>query len=459
VKTREVGRIQRCGLKSAVLHLPDTWGIRHAHCLAPRGFSDRERGQHGGGLHRFESGAGGDGPRQLWINGSTREISCPHPRLADHGASGTGSRVPDMMENTRRWSGFVCPDCRFVFRVPRDHDGQGVVCPSCRRVLKIPATGDQTPALVVPLPVTPGQAPDKQPKRRKRKSRRGQSHNWDSAHAGSRVSSRREHRQMLWILSGGAVCLGLAVAMVLLAMDASDSKTRPAEPDARQTAEPAQSPSVFSETAFLAEAETLARRFLEATSVEELLPLVRNPEATGARMREFYPDGGVEPAGMTAFNTRTEVEHLGGGYAVTVRTGSFEEKTMAFSTTSEGLRIDWESWVGWSEMPWERFLEIRPQEPKLFRVMLGPVDYYNFGFSDDRKWRSYRLLSPDDEHSLYAYVERDSVLDARIRPSPDRKQTPLTLSLRFPPDPVSPNQVLVDKWHADGWVLDNPNDP
>lgn len=51
----------------------------------------------------------------------------------------------------RRWSGFVCPDCRFVFRVPRDHDGEGIICPSCRRMLRIPKEGDESAPLMAPL--------------------------------------------------------------------------------------------------------------------------------------------------------------------------------------------------------------------------------------------------------------------------------------------------------------------
>ncbi len=54
-------------------------------------------------------------------------------------------------EKSRRWGAFVCPDCRFVFRVPGDHDGVGIVCPSCRRMLRIPADGDAVAPLMAPI--------------------------------------------------------------------------------------------------------------------------------------------------------------------------------------------------------------------------------------------------------------------------------------------------------------------
>jgi hypothetical protein len=87
------------------------------------------------------------------------------------------------------------------------------------------------------------------------------------------------------------------------------------------------------------------------------------------------------------------------------------------------------------------------------------VEYYNFGFSDDRKWQSYLLVSPDEGHTLYAYAERGSVLDNRLKPSPDVKKTPLTLMLSFPAGAASGNQVLVDKFVAEGWMLETEESP
>ncbi len=49
----------------------------------------------------------------------------------------------------RRWSAYVCPDCRLVFRIPTDHDGRGVVCPCCARMLRIPsADGPLSPPVL-----------------------------------------------------------------------------------------------------------------------------------------------------------------------------------------------------------------------------------------------------------------------------------------------------------------------
>ncbi len=265
---------------------------------------------------------------------------------------------------------------------------------------------------------------------------------------------------MRWMLVGGGCLFALIVAGVLIAMlrvEAPQATMVQPRPAARET--PANTPDPMSDAAFLAAAKPLAESFLNATNAGELLPLVRDPATAEPRIRKFYPGGAIKPSGMAAFDTRAEVVREGSFLTVHVRTREFEEKPLTFIPTADGLRIDWESWVGWSEMPWQEFLASRPAKAALFRVSLGPVEYYNFAFSDDRKWRSYRLESPDGEHAVYGYAGLDTALDARLRPPPDVKKVRLTLSLRFPENASSPNQVIIDGLVTEGWVLEANQSP
>ncbi len=368
--------------------------------------------------------------------------------------------VPETMENARRWSGFVCPDCRFVFRVPREHDGRGVICPSCRRLLKVPLPEDATPPLVVPLP--PGASHAGEKKRRKGKSRRRAEHDWENSDDKTLESSRHTRRQMTWMLVGGVGFFALIVAGVLMIMLGGENELPTAPPPVAQLPPPLPedaAPAELSDAVFLAAAEPLAEKFLSAASVADLLPLVRNPQTAEARLRSKYPDGKIEAPGMSAFNPTGEVTRHGRAMTVKVGTGALDQKPLAFFMTPEGLKIDWESWAGWSEMSWDEFLTARPVSGKLFRVWLSPVDYYNFDFTDDVKWRSYRLTSPDEEHAVYGYVERGSAIDKQLIPSPDVVMTPLTVTLSFPANATSRNQVLVGKLVAEGWTLETEESP
>lgn len=369
------------------------------------------------------------------------------------------------MESARRWSGFVCPDCRFVFRVPRDHDGLGVVCPSCRRMLKIPTSSDKTPPLLVPLK---GAVPEEHvdghghKKRRMKKPRHSQSHAWDSDAGKARSSDREEKRQMFWMLLGGSTLFALIVAGVLMALLGGDKPVaRTPVPAAAQAVSKTaiHAAAQKSDAAFLAEAEPLTKKFLDAACIEDLVPLVRNPKLAEARMRRHYPDGKITPAGMSAFNTLSEISRYGQAISLNIRTGDFDEKAIAFFETPSGIKIDWESWVGWSEMPWEEFLATKPTQAKLFRLNLSPINYYNIGFADDRKWKSYRLISPDEKHAIYGYAEIGSVVNASLRSSLGNKPVCMILALRFPENAASANQVIIDKRIAEGWVLENEESP
>lgn len=261
---------------------------------------------------------------------------------------------------------------------------------------------------------------------------------------------------MLWMLAVGSTLFALIVAGVLkIILEEPPTATAQDRTDEVPAVEEVVPASVHLPDAdFLAAAEPLARAFLTAETADELLPLVRNPETSGPRIQSRFPDGKIEAPGMAAFNTRLDVTRQGAALSVLVRTDDMLEKRLAFFPAAEGLKIDWESWAGWSDMPWQEFLATKPEQAFMFRVVLSPVEYYNFGFTDDRKWQSYRLVSPDGEHAIYGYVEKGTPLELSLRLSPDIKQTDLTLLLKFPPNAVSRNQVLITQMLAEGWVLD-----
>ena len=169
-------------------------------------------------------------------------------------------------------------------------------------------------------------------------------------------------------------------------------------------------------------------------------------------MRTFYTAGKIEAAGLSQFNSSGSVSIREKFISLSVVTRDHEEKALALIETPQGLKIDWESWVGWSDISWEKFLATKPVTGHVFRVTVSAVEYYNFGFADESKWRSYRLISPDGENSLYGYVERGSVLEHRVRPDGDAKSLAMMLSLKFPEGATTNSQVVIETLVADGWV-------
>jgi hypothetical protein len=206
------------------------------------------------------------------------------------------------------------------------------------------------------------------------------------------------------------------------------------------------------ELELVAELEPLTKKFLEATTVEELLPLVRDRDKVEPKIRKFYPDGKVPAPGMSGFNATGNIAYRSKLASVSVRTREFELKQIAFIRMADGLKVDWESYVGWSEMSWAEFLTKKPTQPVLFRASLKAVEYYNFSFSDDRVWSSFQFRSADGESVVYGYAKKDSALSARLQPNDPKGTSLVTVRLKFLPGEASKNQVVIDSFVADGWV-------
>lgn len=398
--------------------------------------------------------------------------------------------VSETNENARRWNGYVCPVCRLVFRVPRDHDGRGLVCQSCRSLLRIPAAGEPTPPLLAEIVKTAGIAPqptatttstssptapsDTLPLLRGSRQGGRKRHSsttatdgsvlvsWDRKHSGRVSSGRRERRSMRWMLGGGLALFALVAGGGWVASQGggwvgkattevpTPPKTKPAE-----EAEIAALPPIMKRSlpSILAETEPLARKFLEAKTVDELLPLIRNPQRAKPRLQRQFPQGHIDPPGLEKFNTSGNLTFGDSSTVVDIRTRNFENRQLTFVETPVGLKIDWESWAGWSEMSWPELLAAPPTQATMFRLVVRRVDYYNFGFSDDNHWQSYSLESQDGEHMIFGYVQRGSATAANIQMGSEVDHAPMILKIHFPEKVAAfNNQVVIDEVVATDWL-------
>jgi len=387
--------------------------------------------------------------------GSRNLTSIGEPELAAQTPARQFEPVPEATESARRWSGFVCPDCRFVFRVPRDHDGKGIVCPSCRRILRIPGADDSPPPLLAPVRVMESKDSDEESNTRIRKRRRGKksknntTHTWEK-HEGSR--HRRSGKYSFLPLVAGVILLIAVIGALIFALKPAPSAPV-LKPTVLSASEKPQSVAAGrSERNFLIEAEALAGKFLKARSVDEILPFVRDPAVAELRIRGWYSESVIDPSGLRDFNVNRMVETTGAVRSVYITTDDYITRQLFFVDTPEGVRIDWESWSGWSEMRWEDFTKTKPTEPKICRVLLQKSDYYNFAFKDEDKWQAYRLEAANGEIVLFGYIERGSQIDKNIANSTNQQNTPMILALKFPKKEVSRDQVIIDQFIGEGWV-------
>lgn len=343
--------------------------------------------------------------------------------------------MPETANPARRWNSFVCPGCRFVFRVSQDHDGKGVVCPGCRVMLRLPGAGEETPPLITP-------------------ARTGAEDEVEEIESADELPA-----------AGGSdwkFLLGLSVpALLILGLFAwwMAPDAKPVEaPVASQLPPPSPGEAVDGKPAASAknrmvEIEAVVKGFLAAATGEEILRFVRDPDRTAPKLSKWLEGRNYSAPGFREMIGDDVVPTAGGNLTrVTVRTGDFEAREIVLMESDGNLKVDWESWVGWSEMSWSEFKEKRPTEGRWFRVNLSEVEYYNFDFTDEDAWVSYRLDSPDGLESLYGYVPPDGEIARKIPPFEKGATIKLLVRLKYPAGAHSNNQVLIDAVSGHEWV-------
>ncbi len=197
----------------------------------------------------------------------------------------------------------------------------------------------------------------------------------------------------------------------------------------------------------------LVERFLAAKTVGELLESTRRDPVLEEKIRKYYRTHELTPVIPKEVASGGRILKTRNYWAVDVVMPDTSVKPITVERVESGYVVDWESWVGYSEMSWEELRQLRPREPVLFRVLCSPVQYYNYGFSDDRKWRSYRLESPDRKHTFYGYVERLSAQERGLTRHDVRADQVLAFILRIRfTDDSGPDQVIIDEVVNSGWV-------
>jgi len=323
-------------------------------------------------------------------------------------------------------------------------------------MLRLPAPGEVLPPLVAPAhePQTSAGEVHEHRSRHGHGRRRREHPSWEED--GRKRSSNSDR-----LVIGGVALALLAItagAVLLLQSKPHPQRVSPApDPVAVRPLEPepvqkAPVIDVNDPKALVEAAEPLAKSFLNARQVSDILPLIRHPETSGPRLKQKWPGDNVTPEGFSSFAEGGGVAVEGDVMAATVVTGGFKNRLMYFGKTDQGWKIDWESWVDWSTTSWADFIAKKPVTPVPFRVVITETNYYNFGFSDEKKWRSVFLESADGERNLYGYIERNSETDKLVNFQGRPRGIHCIVELRYleggRPDQVAVGRILSQTWVA-----------
>jgi len=219
-------------------------------------------------------------------------------------------------------------------------------------------------------------------------------------------------------------------------------------------------------------ARIVLKRFLAADTVEKMAAEVRHPEITRPRMDRYYattpPKRRTQRSESQAWNEIqiADKEFIRAGLEL----DDFRIYPVNLEIISGGEpKIDWESFVDWAELPWKDFLKTPPEQAIDYRVTLSsfPEDqYYNY-YSKGRELdlMCFKIGDPGKFGSCWAYCHKDSdaafqilfqLKQARTLGNfdPDGKLViSCILQLRFPPEGMKSNQVNIEKFIYDSWLV------
>lgn len=405
------------------------------------------------------------------------------------------------------WAACACPVCRFVFRVPKNHEGKGVVCPACRYLLRLPSN-EQPPEptrrasneSIAPVPrgkkptkppvagpvgkpastaqdngghsrTAPGDSP-RGTRRRRLKQKTpvaSQMPEWEQAAAKKSVSSSGQGNPTAWILGGsvaGLTVVALGTWLVIGSTGKEDAgRTAEVEPVTIGVAKPEVKltekekktnreieATVETGVDVLTASEPVVRKFLAAKTTEDFRPLVRNPEVAMPRIEAWYKTHPLEPADVKDVGYGGRVTVKGRIASLAIQMGDYTTRHIALERTDEGHKVDWESWVAWTEMDWDTLFSKRPTDPVTVLARCTLDTYYNRQFSDDKKWQAVRLTNPQSERTLYGYVDREDPSLVRFVNDLRAGTAAVTIQVRYPENAKSGDQVIISKHLHNGWV-------
>ena len=400
--------------------------------------------------------------------------------------------MPEAGNAKQNWEGLVCPVCRFVFRVPMNHNGAGVVCPACAHLLQIPSVDQrrmvanaraQTSSKAsvsryglkkdigdMMFKETPGGASsdiadDLEPLDASLQPKQliDDSCEQDDAYPGlpaweqdRPVAASEPISALTWILSGSLLGVSIVVVSIWLMVQSIDDDITYDASDA--VAEPQKDISSIDtrqaeESRMMKQSKKVVVEFLEAKTEADVEGLIRTPEVSVPRLRAWYDrDPWVTP-GVRVVGHKNSIIINGDTITMDVQLDNFDIKKIAVVKTVAGYKVDWESWVAWTSVNWQELFDLRPTDPVEVRVLCKRVNYYNRVFNDSTKWFAVRLSHPYSDKSIYGYIDSESPQFHRfITDLVREKEVSATLKIRYPQNSPVGNQVSIVEHVQSGWV-------
>jgi len=209
--------------------------------------------------------------------------------------------------------------------------------------------------------------------------------------------------------------------------------------------------------------DALLRSFHNASSIEAMLPLVRDPERVRPLMENHY---GRNPVPLVRLRSIRSLNPLTIGLSTKFWVASVTQsddiaKNILIEIDDDGKPlIDWETYVCYQPMPWDDYATQRPTGVSLdFRVVARPDSFFSHEFSSASQWLCLQLNAPGSMEFLYGYASAESEVAAQIANLIHQNgdnETSMILRLLIPENLQSKRGVIVEKLVSTQWLFTEP---
>lgn len=162
-------------------------------------------------------------------------------------------------------------------------------------------------------------------------------------------------------------------------------------------------------------AEAIAKAFLNSTSAKSARPFVFESDELGEQFDELYKPISSPGDYELEFRSRSSASNGEGSiFAYRVKLKGGKSRTLVTLPEGKMPKVYWQFFEEIGDMSWDRFMLDRPANPVSMKVWVEPANNYFASYGADG-WSSYIIHDSANDHVLYAFVERNSGVDWKLK--------------------------------------------
>jgi len=234
-----------------------------------------------------------------------------------------------------------------------------------------------------------------------------------------RVSRRGRKARMglkhwtLWMSVATCVLVVAAVAGLLIVGKGQSSNARDREPgyvfEKVQQLDREEEFFLINAGELIEESETLLEGYAAATSVEQVLPMVRDAARVKERMARLWQPWGPGPMLAAGEGIEGTVSDEAARPVICLkgRRGDFTPFEMVFVRDGERMKLDWEASHGIGEVQVAELQQGASAGGKVVRGLILPSQFYSLDYPDT-DFRSFRMGDAGGEHFIWVFARLGS---------------------------------------------------